>query len=157
MGTSPALPVCDMLWGFRRGPACCGAWRKCVHGWALGCRMDTQRVARTGFCARVRSVQLLAAVLGVDAASPSLLMQGLRASRMQGLLPTRGLRARRSTCDLCPYSLPTTSLARPSTLPAWSFQLVRQQGERQRFVCMRFSCLAVRCSDHVNSSSELDA
>ena len=59
--------------------------------------MDTQRVARPGFRARVRPVQLLAAVLGVDAASPSVLMQGLRASRMQGLLPTRGLRARRST------------------------------------------------------------
>ena len=59
--------------------------------------MDTQRVARTGFCSRVRPVQLLAAVLVVDAASPSVLMQGLRASRMQGLLPTRGLRASPST------------------------------------------------------------
>ena len=97
MGTTTALPVCDMLWGFRRGPACCGAWRVFVHGRALGCLMDTQRVALTGFRARVRPVQLLAAVLDGDAASPSVLMQGLRASCMQGLLPTLGLRARRST------------------------------------------------------------
>ena len=54
------------------------------------------RVAQTGFHTLVRPLQLLS-VLGVDAASPSVLMQGLQASHMQGLLPMRGLRASRST------------------------------------------------------------
>jgi hypothetical protein len=59
-----ALPVCDALWRFRRGPAFCGAWRSAALGRALGCRMDARRVARTRFSARVRAAQLLA-VLGV--------------------------------------------------------------------------------------------
>ena len=46
--------------GLRRRPACCDAGRLCARGQALECRMDALRVARTGVCARVMSVQLLA-------------------------------------------------------------------------------------------------
>jgi hypothetical protein len=64
--------------GGKEGPACparpcpsaahCGVapqagvlrWRLCARGQALECRMDARRVARTGVCARVMPVQLLA-------------------------------------------------------------------------------------------------
>ena len=46
--------------GLRRRPACCDAGRLCARGQALECRMDARRVARTGVCARIMPVQLLA-------------------------------------------------------------------------------------------------
>ncbi len=46
--------------GLRRRPACCDAGRLCARGQALECQMDAWLVARTGVCARVMPVQLLA-------------------------------------------------------------------------------------------------
>ena len=72
-GTAQALPVCCALWGCSVGPHL--VWnflRACARGRALGCRMDTLRVARTSFRARISAVQLLA-VLGVDASVSSVL------------------------------------------------------------------------------------
>jgi hypothetical protein len=79
-----ALPVCGVLWVCAVGPHL--VWnflRACAHGhWGAGWTRGGSAVL-TGFRARVRPVQLLA-VLGVDDASTSVLMQGLLASRMQG-------------------------------------------------------------------------
>ena len=57
--SAPRLP-CLPVPARQRRTACCDAGRLCARGQALECRMDARRVARTGVCARVMPVQLLA-------------------------------------------------------------------------------------------------
>ena len=104
--------------GLRRRPACCDAGRLCARGQALECRMDARRVARTGVCARIMPVQLLAVgshggTAHGNAVSCASLPAGepLRGSWGDGARPA----ARRRTLgchDLCEFA----SGARPARL-----------------------------------------